>query len=232
MKKSVFYIVGAIVILAAIAAMLIFIFTGEDADIPNNKVKVDLKGTWQVVAMVQNDIPTFIEKEFMVFDDSKAYSYKNGEKEPALTSAYNVTEDNKLVFSDVSMDYVLDPKTANYVTLYENATKYLVLVKYANADMSEVTYNRENLIGKWDVTYRSVQEPMKEALEFSEVSLNYYRDGAKVETMTSSYAWKDDSFIFTADAWNKELIYREVSEDTIQFIETVSGFVWELKKAE
>lgn len=231
MKKKVVYIACGAVILAALIGMLIFVFSGNDGEKTGEKDMVSLVGTWEVAAVVQNDVPTFVDEEFMVFDENKASNYRSGDSEPFASSSYEISADNKLILPDISRNYTIDKKTENYVRLYENADKYLLLVRYQNSDMSAVTVDKEILIGKWDVVYRAADEKFEEILEFSNDILNDYRNGSSEPVSTSAYTWQDDKTIF-AEKWNKKYEAHSISDKIIVFIECDTGFALELQKAE
>ncbi len=231
MKKKALYISCAAVVVAAIAVMLIFVLSGNnDENYPNNKEPVDIAGTWEVAAVVQNEIPTFVDNEFMKFDTDKAYSYKNSNSEPYASSSYSISEDNILSLPDIGREYTIDNKNADYIRLYESAEKYMVLIRYPNLDMSAVEMTPETIVGRWRVEYRN-GDPVDEILEFTNDTLNDYRNGSKDPVSTSPYSWKDDDSIF-ADKWNKEFECHKLSDTRIVCIESDTGFVWVLEKTE
>lgn len=231
MKKKVVYIICGAVILAALIGMLIFIFNGNNAGSDDEQKTINLVGTWEVAAVVQNDTPTFADEEFMVFTEDKASNYRSGNSEPFASSSYEISADSKLILPDISRNYTIDQKTDNCVRLYETADKYLLLIRYKNADMSEVAADKEVLIGKWNVLYRSADEKFEEVLEFSDDTLNDYRNGSSDPVSTSAYSWQEDKYIF-ADKWNKKFEFHSISDNTIIFIECDTGIAWELQKAE
>lgn len=231
MKKKVLFISCAAIVLVAIAGMLIFVLSGNNEEsYPDNKEPVDIVGTWDVAAVMQNEVPTFVDNEFMIFNADEASSFKNGEDKPFASSSYSISADNTLNLPDIGRKYTIDNKNKDYIRLYESAEKYMILIRYPNSDMSEVEVEPETIVGKWRVEYRS-GDPVDEVLEFSTDTLNDYRNGSKDPVSTSPYSWKDNSSIF-ADKWNKEFEYHRLSNTRIAFIEEDTGFVWVLEKTE
>jgi len=231
MNKKVIYAICILFIVVVTGGLLIFVFSG-DKDSEEVK-KYDIKGTWEVIAQVEKDVPTYVDNQFMIFDSEKAYSYKDDTSKPYATSIYEVTEDNKVVLSEISREYVLDGKTENYMRLYENKDKYLLLIKYPNSDMKAVEVNADDIIGKWNVINRTDESGNKidEVLEFNMDTMNDYRNGAKEPSASSSYSWKEEGVLF-ADAWNKSYECHVISEKVIVFIEIDTGIVMELHKVD
>lgn len=226
MKKKVLFITCAVVALIAVAAMLIFVFSGNDDPAPEQKA-LDISGTWEVVAMVQNDSPVFLDGQYMTFLEDNAKCYKDGNKTPYAESSYNV-EGNILNLPDIGREYTVTVDTKNYIRLYESPEKWMVLIRYPNSDLTDVALDQTSIQGKWNVLYKA-SGPVSEVLEFTKDTLNDYRNGATAPDATSSYSWKDGGIIY-ADKWNKEFEYHYVSESTVVFIETDTGYIWELER--
>lgn len=229
MKKNILYVLCAVVIIALLTAMLVFIFSG-DHDTYESKT-VELSGTWELVAVVQNDQPIFIENEFMIFTDSNADNYKNKSKEPYISSAYEISDGTKLILSDISKEYIIDKKTDNIMRLYESKDKYMLLIRFPNADMSDVSINNSVIYGKWKVIYKNAfdEQLFDEVLEFTADSLNDYRNGSTEPVATSSFSW-DGAKYLNADKWGTKFEFHPLANDRIIFVEVESGIVWELEK--
>ena len=77
MKKKSIYLICGIVLVAAIATLLAFVFSGNNT--PTNAV-FDVTGTWRVVTYVTGEGATLIDKEFMV------------KQKPIVTAVQNLTQ--------------------------------------------------------------------------------------------------------------------------------------------
>lgn len=225
MKKKAIFITCTVVALLAIAAMIVFVFSGRDSDVPEQKVP-DLSGAWEVAAMFQNGAPTFVDGQYMTFSDGRA-KYYNGNETPSAESSYSIDVDT-LKLPEISREYKVVVDTENYVRLYESHEKWMVLIRYPSDDLTETPVDKTKLQGKWNVIYKA-GGAVSEVLEFSEDTLNDYRNGATTPDATSAYSWKEGAIVY-AEKWNKEFEYHYVSESTIVFIETDTGYVWELER--
>ena len=143
MKRKGFFIVGGIVIAIAITFMLVFVFSGNDKKTDNTSIQMD--GTWKVVTYVNNGEVSIVENEFMVFDNETANDYRDGNDIPYASSKY-VLENNELILQDISRKYIVDQKTANYICLYEKKDVYMALIRYRNADMTDVETTKKQRI--------------------------------------------------------------------------------------
>lgn len=225
MKRKILFISCAVIALIAIAAMIVFVFVGKDDPAPEQDV-MDITGTWEVVAMVQDDTPMFLDGQYMSFTDTEAKSFKDANNEPYAESVYSITG-NILSLPDIGREYTVTVDTANYMRLYESPEKWMVLVRYPNSDLSEVALDTTHIHGKWNVLYKA-NGPVSEVLEFTEDTLNDYRNGATTPDASSSYSWKDGNVY--AYKWNKEFEYHYISESVIIFVETDTGYIWELER--
>lgn len=230
MKKKISFIICGIFVFIALICMIIFVLTGKSNDMGNTEI-VNLIGTWEVAATVENSIPTFSENQFITFNETKASIYKDNNNEPYAMSTYEITTDNKLNLPDISHNYVISEATNNCMSLYETKEKYMLLIRCKNDNMFSETLEKEMLIGRWNVIYRAGNEIIEESIEFSNETLSDYRNGSIEPFLTSEYIWQDDKTIF-ADKLNKAMKLYVISDNTISMVETDTGFVWELKKAE
>ena len=230
MKRKGFFIVGGIVIAIAITFMLVFVFSGNDKKTDNTSIQMD--GTWKVVTYVNNGEVSIVENEFMVFDNETANDYRDGNDIPYASSKY-VLENNELILQDISRKYIVDQKTANYICLYEKKDVYMALIRYRNADMTDVEIEQDFLIGKWNIAYRNSSQPYAgDYLLFEENgNISQYKAGSEQAVATSQYIQEKGHLV--VDDFNKDMIIYPVSNDTVILLELSAdkGFIWELKKA-
>lgn len=230
MKRKGFFFVGGIVIAIAITFMLVFVFSGNDKKTDNTSIQMD--GTWKVVTYVNNGEVSIVENEFMVFDNETANDYRDGNDIPYASSKY-VLENNELILQDISRKYIVDQKTANYICLYEKKDVYMALIRYRNADMTDVEIEQDFLIGKWNIAYRNSSQPYAgDYLLFEENgNISQYKAGSEQAVATSQYIQEKGHLV--VDGFNKDMIIYPVSNDTVILLELSAdkGSIWELKKA-
>lgn len=224
MKKNVIISICAVVVVAAIALALIFVFGGQEQT-PKTE-KPDLSGTWVVVATYNNDTPVFSQAQYMVFTADSAAVYVSDTETPYARSSYTINEANQLLLPDISREYKVAQKTDNCVRLYESATTYMLLVRNAQDACAATPVTAEALSGKWNVTMKGDLMNGGEALEFSGDTLNYYKAGA-ADPITTTYAISDAG-VLTAESLGLTM-YCCASKDAMVFVEQ-GGIVWELKK--
>lgn len=224
MKKKTLYILIGAFVAVAIALLLIFVFSGN---VSEDMKQVEIDGTWEVVVSATNNTPALVENQFMTFDGETADVYRDGEI--YASSTYSISG-NMLSLPDISRKYSIEAKTENHIRLYENEKVYMELVRYPNADLSEVEIDHETIYGKWDVAYRNASDPVaNEVLAFSEDQIEDYRDGASEPAAVSSYSWVSDD-VLLADKWGIEFKLYQLSADVIFFVETATGLIWELHR--
>ena len=228
MKKRSIYLICGIILVAAIAALLAFVFSGNNT--PANAV-FDVTGTWRVVTYVKGETATLIDKEFMVFTDGQAQAYRDGGAEPYASSSYSVDSTMTLEMPEVSKKYTIDKRSDNHIRLYENAETYMYLLRYPNADMGEIAINTAVVTGKWNVVYRDTDSPIAdEYLVFENGQMHDYRGNGEAPVATMDYVWDGNQIIISSI--NKTMTLHIISDTEIAFIETDTGFIWELEKAE
>jgi len=88
MKKKVIIGVVAAVVAIAIAVMLVFVFSGKNAE-----NAFDLSGVWKVAANVNDGVVAIPQNEYMVFSHEEASDYRDGNTEPYVTSSYRSAGD-------------------------------------------------------------------------------------------------------------------------------------------
>lgn len=227
MKKKIIYVVCGIVLIMVLSALILFAFSGNNALI--NKI-IDVEGTWRVVTYINNDTVTLIENEYMVFSDGQANVYCDGNKEPYASSKF--TFDSSLInLPEISRKYTVDARSKNHLRLYENADTYLYLIRYPNKDMSNLEIDTSIVSGRWDVVYRdSDTNYAGEYLVFDNGMMHDYHEESKEPKATMDYVWNENQIMLSTI--NKTMTLHIISDTEIAFIETDTGYIWELKKSE
>ncbi|MBQ8689030.1 MAG: hypothetical protein IJ515_01540 [Clostridia bacterium] len=223
-KNSWIFIICGIFVIAALAVMLVFVFS-DKGDEPTPE-PVDITGTWEVVSTITAGAPALVDNQFVVITEDTFTMYKDSTDTPHTTSKYEL-DGAKLKLTDISKKYDLEVKTKNHIRLFEGASFGLVLVRYPNADFSPVSFDASKLIGKWQVKYRSTMDTqaLDEALEFTATEVTDYRNG--LPNGSSSYTVEGN--ILTAPFWNMQVEVHYYSEDRIFFVEPNSGNAWEIE---
>lgn len=231
--KNILFIVGGIFVVAALAVMLVFVLSGNQEDLPD--ANYDFTGVWKIVADVEAGNVKLPEQEYIVFTEDSASFYRNGVEQPSDVSAYTAKISNssphtdyKITFSDIAMEYEVAASTENYIRLCQSSTVYLELVRYANADMSDVVLEQEMVVGSWDVAYRNTGDKVfEETICLEDGTLTDYRNGAAEPVATVPYYWNEQGHL-CVDALNVEMVCYQLSEDILFFVEVATGYVWEL----
>ena len=230
-KRSVFLIVGSILVVAAIAASLIFVFSGNDengGDITDPPAKeLRLNGTWLVVANYVNDAPVFIDNQFMIFTDTEAAMYKDTTGEAYAKSSYTVDDANQLILSDLSRQYKIAQKSDNCIRLYDGTDTYMLLIRNSSADRKAEAVDAALLAGKWNISMKGEDLNNGEALEFENATLKYYKAGSATPAATADFTI--ESNLLTAASLNMKMRCYKVSDFCVILLEE-TGIVWELTK--
>lgn len=229
MKKKFIYSICAIFIVISIVFMVMFVLSGKN--IKQEYGVADLSGTWKVVASIDNESVTIIEDEFMVFDSEKVYNYRNNDSTPYASSKYKIKvgKNTALELSNLPRKYIMDIKSKNCISLYENPKKLICIIRYPNEDRTDIEFNPSDLIGKWNVIYRNTAELKDEVLEFSDSELKDYRNGETESQMIFSYFW-NNADCFTVEKLNKSFKIYPLSTETLILIETDTADLWELQR--
>lgn len=226
-KAKIFCAAGAFVVLVALTAALIFIFSGDDAQ-PQTE-PISLNGTWIVVGEYNNDVPVFADNQYMVFTDDSATVYKDDTEKPYAVSSYSIDASNQMTLLDISREYKVEKKTDYCYRLYESATQYMLLIKNGSDDLVETTVDASILAGKWTVTMKGDQLNNGESLNFVNNTIEYFKTPGETPTITANYIISDGNII-SADSINLKMECFFVGEKTMLFVED-GGIVWELSKA-
>lgn len=231
MKSKVPFIVCGVVVIIAIVAMVVFIFSGS------NEVAVEpvnIEGTWKVAVYVNNGTTSIIDNEYMVFDEENASDYRDNMTEPYVTSSYTIDSSLMLALPDISRNYSIEKYTENYIRLYESQSVYMELIRYGNADISPLDIDPAAFEGKWNIVYRNTSNVYAgDYMVFENGTAAQYSAGASEPVATSSFSWQDGNHL-VVDGWSKELVLYPLSDNTIIMVElaTESGFIWEFQRAD
>lgn len=207
---------------------MIFVF-GGDNDQPKAE-QISLNGTWIIAAEYNNDVPVFVNDQYMVFSNDSVSVYKDDTQKPYAVSSYSINAANQIMLPDISREYKVEKKTEYCYRLYESATKYILLIKNGSDDLVETAVDTSALSGKWNVIMKGDQLNNGESLKFSNDTIEYFKTPGETPTVTANYTISNGNMI-SADTINLELECFLVSENTMLFVEN-SGIVWELSKAE
>ena len=218
MKKNLWLIIGAVVVVAAIVASLIFVLTpGENEP---QVVIPDLSGNWTVVATYTNDTPTYTDGQSAKFADGSVSFYKDGDTNNAYAiSTYTINEAFQLSLPDMAREYKVDKKTDNVVRLCQDANTYMLLVR----SVSVLT----QADGKWQVVMKGEQMNNGESLSFNSGKLEYYKAGSSTPAATADYVIENG--VLKAAALGMEMRCYAVSDSAFVMVEN-NGIVWELAK--
>lgn len=226
MKKKSIYITCGIFITIAIVAMFVFIFGGENTF---DSEKIDVEGTWKVATYINSENITLVDDEYMVFDLEKATNYRNGAV--YLESRYLMEDNSTIKLKDINCEYRVEKYTDNYIRLYENKNVYMDLIKCFDADLSEKVIDTSIVSGRWNVIYRQTDQVIvDEYLVFEDEVMSDYRNGEVVPVLVSDYSWQYGNHLI-AESLGKDMVLNIISDNIIILIETDTGYIMELHKA-
>lgn len=227
-KKSVIISVCAIAVIIAFAFAISFVFS-DNGKTPEDNVgnSISIKGTWIVVANYTNDIPFFVENQFMNFNENEALMYKDNSDTPFAKSVYEITASNQLILSDISREYKVAPKTDNCVRLYDTATTYMLLVRNSTPENKTSLVTESFLQGKWNVVLKGEFLNNGEVLSFENNHLEYFKNSDDKPFAVSDFIVKDNFISIDSLGLNMRCFIND--ENNIIFVEE-SGVVWELAK--
>lgn len=225
MKKKVIIGVVAAVVVIAIAALLVFVFS-----VKNGENAFNLSGIWKVVTNVNDGVVSIPQNEYMVFNEGEASDYRDGSTESYVTSSYKITGE-VLELPDISRTYHIAQQAEEYISLYTNDNTFMTLVKAENESILNDSFDSQSISGKWNVTYRPTDKPIvNEYLVFDDGMLTDFRDNAEEPTIEAEYEWNDN--IIKAPALGIEMMGARVATNKIVLIDINEGYVWLLTKAE
>lgn len=218
MKKNIPVILGAAVIVIAVAAMLMFVFSGDVSDTP----VMDLTGTWKIVMNCSDGVPGIPENDSVVFDSETASVYQNGQ--PYAVTGYTLGS-VKLEMPDISRSYDFTKISDNLIKLVMTADNYMYLYRMDGPDAAV-----EDITGSWDVLCHGGTASSGEKLVFADGTAQMFKDGSAEPAMTSAYTWTEDGHLLAQD-WGMELVLAGASENQMILVDTNGGYVWQLQKA-
>lgn len=230
MKHKALLAVSGAIIVVILLGFAFFALGGQPSE---SSVSIDLSGTWEVAATVQNGAATLIDQEYMVFDETTAEDFRDGSETPYASTEYKieVSDTVTLQLVDLSRSYVVEQKSQNIVRLYENPDCYLVLLRSDGMDTETLPSAASVLTGKWRVVYRNTNEVMDEVLAFDGAQLTDYRNGSQTPTSTMNYEWDEAGFL-VVDSLSKTFKPHPRSDDLMILVETDTGDCWELERME
>lgn len=224
MKKTISLIVSGVVVIAAIAAMLVFVLTGKDdlkVELPN------LIGTWKVAVSVNAGKAALVDNDYMVFNEKSVSAYREGSV--YAESSYTLDETLTLDLKDISRKYTLNKFTDNYIVLYQSKDVYMELIRYANADMSECVIESSLISGRWYVAFRKSDTAIAdEYLVFDNGIMTDYRNGSLKPVMELEYVWNGNRL--SVKKLDREWIISPIADNVVALIESDTCLIWEIHK--
>ncbi len=234
MKKKVLFLVAAIVTLAIVVGMIVFLVLTKWKDDDASNTDLSLVGTWKVVC-IEDDMDgsvTFISNEFAVFDEASMKYYRQGVEVESMASKYRIEEDGFVSFEDLNTGYFMAVKTENYFKFWESETRCRAFVKYPNADMSATSFSKEAITGRWNVSFHDkVTDLENEYWVFENGTIRQFVDGNETALSTTTYAWEENDLLSTPDWTTKKYVLNFLAEDKILVVATDTGAIVELNKA-
>lgn len=226
MKKRIIIILGTVIIIVALMAMFIFVFWDGNND-KNQKAK-NIEGTWRVVSSIEKNQVSLLESEFYIFSKNNVKKYKDGEEKPYVESKYELDNNNNLILSETSQQYVMVMVTENIIALYENEKDFMYLIKYPNAAMSEKEEDMTVLDGSWTIICHGGNTMIDEKFIFHDGILDYYKNGETKPAASFTYSLDKNSMFVEELSLNVMVL--KITDSCIIFVETNTGYVWELEK--
>ncbi len=226
MKKNTMLGLGAVIIFMSLSAMLFFIFTSGSTQ--ENSSSINLIGTWRRVSNISNGEVSLLENEYLTFTDDKMNAYKDEVTEPYMTSSYKIKNEKNLILQDISKEYVITKVTNHILCFYEDETTYTYLIRYSDEFLNENAVDYSSIVnGKWKVICHGGNAMVDEYIIFQNNLVEMYRNGEKEPSNVSTYYWDNEQMIM--DEFSLDMTVYRISNDTIIFVETGTGYIWELK---
>lgn len=234
MNKKLLFVAVGIFVAVALAAMLLFVFSGDDHGQPE-AAGTKLDGAWKIVAHIHNGTTSIPDQEYFVFTGETAKVYRDNRSDPYAASTYTFTAatypDWELNLPDISRKYSVSVITDHYIRLYESSSVYLELIRYANENLSDLVFSEDVVMGEWNVAYRNTSEVIAdEKLHFHDGILDDYRNGSTEPVASVPYYWDENGNI-CVDTLGVRMQCYPLSEEVIILVEAGTGYVWELHTA-
>lgn len=221
MKKSVWIIIAAAIVVVALVLMVVFVLNGNDKPMV---LVPDLKGNWRSAGNLTDGKGEVAYEAFTFTDDKVTVKYDDH----SVASKYAVTDD-VITFDDFGKNYHINGSNEDIVRFFTSDNTFICLVRtkltdeeYAAAEVSAPT-------GRWKVTYRSFATVVsEEIIVIGNDKIEDFRDGNSVPAFSSGYVWTD-SRIVAADI-SKDMRVNFIDADHITFFETDTANVWLLER--
>lgn len=218
MKKKAFVIVGAVVIIAVLGAVLFFVLHRQEKQ---HVETVSLNGTW-LIFQHGNELP---REEFMVFTDTNVSYYRNGDSNPAASSAYSI-KDGKLSTPDINKNFSIRIISENNIELTESNMTVWRLLLVGDPDVDKSKIIPASVDGVYDVKVVGEEPRHDEKMTFSDSHLSFVQGGK--ETISSDYFITDNGILHLTTINRDYYVY--VNGNNLLFIGVVDNGVWELYK--
>lgn len=217
MKKKGLIIAGGILIIAVLVAVFCFIIYG-DKDIAVVS-KADLNGTWRVYQYAENKI----DNEYMVFNHDSISDYRDGNKEPYITSKYTY-ENGKVVMPDISKEFAVKIISDNNIVLVEPDTREWKMIKVSNGDRDYKDLTSSDIAGEYDVIMVAGEKRINEVMAFTDSTLIDTRNGEQF--ISCNYEIVSGHSLKAADISKEFYIYKNSS--VLLLLDKDENHVWEL----
>ena len=229
MKKRILFTITSVLLITAYVALGIFAYAQDTEEVPAEALPIN--GVWRVVSYNASDKVTLIPCEFMVFTDDVVADYRDNLEEPFVEAAYTY-EDNTLAIASLGRNYVVDRKSEHVMYLYKTPTERMELAWYGALENFSFEFSHEDLQGSWNTAYRCGLEQIgEEALSFDTSTLSDYRNGSQEPAISAAYEWDENGNLVVSRLAKIYILY-PISLDEIYFVETDTGYIWNLTRVE
>ena len=225
-KNTLFYIIGAAVIVIAVVALAIFLIATRGLGTTES---FSLEGTWKVYARYKN----VVDEEYMVFTEDTVTDYRNGSE--AFTGSYEwIDNDTSIKIPSLNKEFYIHKKTENAIVLVEPGDTEQSYLRWelVRVDNYPVTFNQADIKGDWTVVIHSDGVAEGEMLRFADNTMEFYREGALAKS--STYVWRDENTVYIEGLDMLCKVYK-VDSDTVVLVQYVQKdnytdySIWEIK---
>lgn len=227
MKKSLIYILSALVVFSILGGMFVFssdAFKGDNNAHNNSELTVDMNGDWRlVVHKTPSEMETDIGFLTLNSESGTAHIERNSEGNVTASDHTWSVSDNKLVVDGVG-SFIVDVKTENYVHLYEAQDCYFGAIRCFDRDSVA-----DEPHGTWNVTFHQANQSFSdEYIVFENSTLYDYRDNAAAPALVTGYHMTGPDRMYV-DELHQDVLIRCSSDKLMFFVERESGRIWELQ---
>ena len=222
--------IGSAIVVVLLTFMLVFIFTTE----PTETKAIDISGAWQM--STQTTSPDTFEKgdgSYFLFKDGSMKLYKNGEL--SAESSYTLSESNILTLNELGKEYTVLKVSDNNLKLCPDSSNlnYCInILRFEGEDFKAREINAPEYIkGTWRLTHKAGEAIADEVLVFDGETLSDYRNNAEEPFVTAAYYF-DENGILCCNDMNQKVEIISVNDSIMFFVETETGFIWELQRQE